>query len=82
MIKKQMIKIIIADDHAIVRRGLKQIISEVSDMTVAGEAANGYEAEDMILKNDYDVVLLDISMPGINGLDVLKKIKKQKVFNI
>jgi len=73
-----MIKILIADDHAIVREGLKQIISETSDMTVADEAIDGHEVLNKALRNDYDVVVLDITMPGINGLDVLKQIKAQK----
>ena len=70
-----MIKILIADDHAIVREGLKQILAETSDMVVAGEAANGQEVLEQILKDDYDWVLLDISMPGRGGLDTLKQLK-------
>lgn len=70
-----MIKILIADDHAIVREGLKQILAETSDMVVAGEAANGQEVLEQILKDDYDLVLLDISMPGRGGLDTLKQLK-------
>jgi len=73
-----MIKILIADDHTIVREGLKQIIAETSDMTVADEAADGHEVINKALNNNYDVVVLDITMPGINGLDVLKQIKAQK----
>ena len=73
-----MIRILIADDHTVVREGLKQIISEISDMTVVDEAVNGHEVLTKALKNDYDVVVLDITMPGISGLDVLKQIKAQK----
>jgi DNA-binding NarL/FixJ family response regulator len=73
-----MIKILIADDHAIVRKGLKQIISETSDMFVAEEADNGLEALRKISEDNYDVVLLDISMPGKNGLDILKQVKRKK----
>ena len=73
-----MIKIFIADDHEIVREGLKQIVGDTSNMVIAGEASNGHEVLSKVLKNDYDVVVLDISMPGINGLDVLKQIKSQK----
>ena len=73
-----MIKILIADDHTIVREGLKQIISETPDMIVADEAIDGHEVLNKALKNDYDVVVLDITMPGINGLDVLKQLKNQK----
>ncbi len=73
-----MIKILIADDHAIVRKGLKQILSETSDLVVTGEAGNGHEAINKVYENDYDVVLLDISMPGRGGLEVLTEIKKKK----
>lgn len=70
-----MIKILIADDHLVVRKGLRQILSGAGDIVVGGEAADGAEAVSMIGKNTYDVVLLDISMPGRNGLDTLKQIK-------
>ena len=73
-----MIKILIADDHAIVREGLKQIIRETSDIVVADEASNGQEVLEKVWKHDYDVVLLDISMPGRSGLDILKQIRSQK----
>jgi two-component system, NarL family, invasion response regulator UvrY len=73
-----MIKIFIADDHAIVRRGLKQIISETSDMIAAEEAENGVEALRKIYTNNYDVILLDISMPGLNGLEILRQVRKKK----
>jgi DNA-binding NarL/FixJ family response regulator len=73
-----MIRILIADDHTVVREGLKQIVAETSDMVVADEATSGHEALNKALKNDYDVMVLDITMPGINGLDVLKQIKAQK----
>ena len=73
-----MIKILIADDHAIVREGLKQIVMETSDMIIADEASNGHQALKKVFKNDYDVVVLDITMPDINGLDVLKQLKIQK----
>jgi two-component system, NarL family, invasion response regulator UvrY len=73
-----MIRILIADDHMIVREGIKQIISEIPDMTVADEARTGHEALNKALTNDYDVVVLDITMPGVNGLDVMKQIKTQK----
>ena len=73
-----MIKILVADDHPIVRQGLKQILSEYPDMTVADEAGNGKEVLSKIAKKDYDIVLLDISMPGRNGLDILKELKSKK----
>jgi DNA-binding NarL/FixJ family response regulator len=73
-----MIKILIADDHSIVREGLKQIVAEVSDMEVTDVACDGREALDKALINNYDVVILDISMPVKNGLDVLKELKEKK----
>ena len=73
-----MIKILIADDHAIVREGLKQIVEETSDMVVADEGSNGSEVLDKVRKNDYGVVVLDISMPGRGGLDILKELKALK----
>jgi len=73
-----MIKILIADDHAIVREGLKQILAETSDMVVAGEAADGREVLDQVRKDDFDLVLLDIAMPGRGGLDTLRRLKHEK----
>ncbi len=73
-----MIRLLIADDHAVVRRGMKQILAETTDIVAAGEAGNGREALDLIRKNDYDLVLLDISMPGRDGLEVLKELKNLK----
>jgi two-component system invasion response regulator UvrY len=75
---ESMIRILIADDHSIVREGLKQILSVTPDMVVAAEAANGTEALDMISKNDFDLVVLDIGMPGRSGLDILKEIKSRR----
>ena len=73
-----MIKILIADDHAIVREGLKQILSESPDLVVVAEASSGQEVLEKISKNDLDLVVLDIAMPGRGGLDILKEIKTQK----
>ncbi|OHD70946.1 MAG: DNA-binding response regulator [Spirochaetes bacterium RBG_16_49_21] len=73
-----MKKIIIADDHEIVRAGLKQIIAGDSDMVVAGEATNGQELLEMVRKKKYDVVLLDIKMPGRSGLEILKQLKLEQ----
>jgi DNA-binding NarL/FixJ family response regulator len=70
-----MIRILIADDHAIVRQGLKQIVSECPGMVVAGEAAYGEEALALARKLSYDVAIIDISMPGRGGLDILKDLK-------
>jgi len=73
-----MIKILIADDHPIVRKGLKQILAETPNIIVAGEANNGAEVLTKVLKNEYDMVLLDISMPGRDGIDTLKELKDLK----
>jgi DNA-binding NarL/FixJ family response regulator len=70
-----MIKVLICDDHTIVREGLKQILAENRDIIGAGEARTAQEALDEVDTGRYDVVLLDISMPGGNGLEVLKQIK-------
>ena len=72
------IKILIADDHPIVRAGFKQVIADTPDMIVADEAGNGQEVLNFIRKKDYDCVLLDISMPGRSGLEVLKDLKSEK----
>ena len=71
-----MINILIVDDHLIVREGLKRIINDTPDIKTVAEASNGMEAMNLIWKNKYDLILLDISMPGQNGLQTLKLIKK------
>ena len=73
-----MINILVADDHAVVREGVKQIIADVSDMLVKDEANNGHETLKKVMSNEYDVVLLDISMPGRSGLELLEDIKSQR----
>jgi two-component system, NarL family, invasion response regulator UvrY len=70
-----MIRILVADDHAVVREGIKHIFSETPDMYIAGEASNGQEVLENIGKRDYDLLLLDIAMPGRDGLEILKEIK-------
>ncbi len=67
--------IIIADDHAVVRTGLQLILEESLDLVVKGEAKNGNELLEQLELHSYDLVILDISMPGLDGLDVLKEIK-------
>ena len=73
-----MIKILIADDHAIVRAGLRQFIAGEQDMEVAGEAQTGAQAVEMVRNGTWDVVLLDISMPDQNGIDTLKRLQQIK----
>ena len=72
------INILIADDHPIVRAGFKQVIADTEDMIVADEAENGQDVLTFIQKKDYDIILLDISMPGRNGLEILKDLKVEK----
>jgi DNA-binding NarL/FixJ family response regulator len=73
-----MIRILIADDHPIVRAGLRQIILEAADMVVAAEASDGHEVLAKVRQADFDVVLLDLTIPGLSGLDVLKQVKIEK----
>jgi two-component system invasion response regulator UvrY len=73
-----LIRTVIADDHTIVRRGLKEILESESDITVVFEAANGDEAVEYVSANGVDVVVMDITMPPRNGLEALKDIKKLK----
>ncbi|RJF98607.1 response regulator transcription factor [Noviherbaspirillum saxi] len=73
----QPIRIIIADDHAIVREGLKQILADSDDMIVSGDAESGTDAIKLARRGDADVLLLDISMPDRSGIEVLKQIKKE-----
>jgi len=70
-----VIRILIADDHPIVRQGFKQVLSETADLVVADEAGNGQDVLSLVARKDYDVILLDISMPGKNGLEVLKELR-------
>ncbi|MGQ0750419.1 MAG: response regulator [Betaproteobacteria bacterium] len=69
------VRVLIVDDHAIVREGLKRILADAPDLTVAGEAATGTDAIRMVKEQSWDVMLLDISMPGPNGLEVLRVVK-------
>ena len=73
-----MIRVLIADDHSIVRDGLKRILAATPDLQVAGEAASGDEALAAVKANDYDVVMLDMSMPGLSGIDLIKRLKLEK----
>jgi two-component system invasion response regulator UvrY len=73
-----MIKVLVADDHAIVRRGLVQILTEAPDMVVVGEASTGREVLQAVRKHDYDVLVLDIAMPEGGGLEVLQQLQTLK----
>jgi len=68
-------RIIIADDHAVVRTGLQMILDETTDLSICGEASNGYELIEKLKTDNYDLVILDISMPGKDTIDVLKEIQ-------
>lgn len=70
-----MIRIIIVDDHSVVRKGLRQIFEETPDIVVADDVSSGNELLEKLRHNKYDVVVLDISMPGKDGLDTLKDLK-------
>ena len=73
-----MLRIIIADDHPVVLKGLKEILSESFDDVIIDGTTTGYELMNNVQKNQYDLALLDISLPDINGLEVLKEINKKK----
>jgi DNA-binding NarL/FixJ family response regulator len=73
-----MIKVLIADDHPVVREGLKQILSKATDMIVGGEALNGQEVLDKVRSEKWDVIILDLNMPGKDGFEVLKEIRREK----
>jgi len=70
-----MIKILIADDHAIMREGLKQLFALYPEVTVAGEATNGGQVLEALRGGNIDLVLLDMSMPGVNGVDLISRIR-------
>ena len=73
-----MIKILIADDHAIVRGGLKQIIATTTDIVVAGEAAQGAEVIEKLRMCQVDLLLLDMTMPGISGVDLIRRVRTKQ----
>jgi len=73
-----MIRVLIADDHEIVRDGLKRILASAGDLQVAGEAANGDAALALVKADDYDVAMLDLSMPGLSGIALVKRLKLEK----
>jgi len=73
-----VIRVLLADDHAIVRAGLKEILADTGDIEVAGEAANGQEVLARVSAQDFDVAVLDMSMPGRNGIELIKLVKREK----
>jgi DNA-binding NarL/FixJ family response regulator len=73
-----VIRVLLADDHAIVRAGLKEILADTGDITVAGEAIDGQEVMARIRGQDYDVAVLDMSMPGRSGIELIKQVKDEK----
>lgn len=70
-----MIRILIADDHAVVRQGLRHVLSSSPDIVVAAEAADGFDVLEKIRKEAFDLVCLDLSMPNLSGIDLIKRIK-------
>lgn len=70
-----MIKVLIADDHTILRAGLKHMLSEYSDIHVGGEAGNGFEVIAMVQAEPWDVLMLDMTMPGKSGIELIKQVK-------
>lgn len=70
-----MIRVLLADDHAMVRAGLREILSATGDIAVTGEAVDGHAALDAVRANDYDVAVLDMSMPGRSGIELIKLVK-------
>jgi two-component system, NarL family, invasion response regulator UvrY len=73
--KRAMIRVLIADDHLILREGLKMILEETEDIQVVDEASHGDEVLDKAMKNSFDVMVLDINMPRKNGFEVLGELK-------
>lgn len=73
-----MLRVLVADDHPVVREGLKQIFATVSDIELAAETASGSDAIWKVRQGNIDVVLLDVSLPGQDGIDVLKQLKRER----
>jgi DNA-binding NarL/FixJ family response regulator len=73
-----MIRVVVADDHAIVREGLKHIITSSGDMAVVGEAADGAEVMQLVRGADFEVLVLDLSMPGRSGMELIKLVRSEK----
>ncbi len=74
-----MIRVLIADDHPIIRHGFRNIIEKAKGICVAAEASNGYETIEKIRNGKFDILTLDIQMPGLNGVQVLKQLKNENI---
>src|SRR5262249_20204642 len=75
---RAVIRIVVADDHTIVREGLKQVLSAAADLSVVGEAQNGHEVLERVRGLDFEVLLLDMSMPGRSGIELIKQVRSEK----
>ena len=73
-----MIRVVIADDHTLVREGLKQLLLAAGDLEVVGEARDGHDVLQRVRESDFDVLLLDMSMPGKSGMELIKQVKTEK----
>jgi len=73
-----MIRVLLADDHQLVREGLKQLLGATPDIRVEGEAANGDQALALVKSAEFDIAILDMSMPGLSGIDLVKRVKVEK----
>ena len=73
-----MIRVLLADDHQVVRAGLKELLSGAGDIEVAGEATDGHETLERVRADDYDVAVLDMSMPGRSGIELIRLVKAEK----
>ena len=73
-----MIRLVLADDHTIVREGLKQLLIAAGDLAVVGEAQNGHEVMERVRELDFDLLLLDMSMPGKSGIELIKQVRAEK----
>ena len=73
-----MIRVVIADDHQILREGLRQLLQAAGDLAVVGEAADGHAVVEQVRAHDFDVLLLDMSMPGKSGIELIRQVKAEK----
>jgi len=73
-----MIKLLVVDDHPVVRQGIRQMLAETNDIVVGNEAVNGTEALDRVRSDEWDVILLDLSMPGSDGLELVKQFRAER----